>query len=112
LAELGGRWAVLDPPDWPADAAESWLETAALISALDLVVSVGTAVAHLAGALGVPVWVALPFVPSDWRWLIGRDDSPWYPSMRLFRQKERGQWNDVFERIAGALSKRVAGVRG
>jgi FkbM family methyltransferase len=107
LAQLGGRWAVLDPPGWPDDPAESWLETAALISALDLVVTVDTAVAHLAGALAVPVWVALPFVP-DWRWLLEREDSPWYPTMRLFRQKEWGQWDDVFDRIVTALTKKIA----
>jgi hypothetical protein len=63
---------------------------------------VDTAIAHLAGALGVPVWVALPKVP-DWRWLLHREDSPWYPSMRLFRQAERGQWDEVFQRIKDAL---------
>ena len=54
----------------------------------------------------MPVWVALPFVP-DWRWLLDREDSPWYPTLRLFRQKERGQWDDVFERLAAALRQVV-----
>lgn len=78
-------------------------DTAALIANLDLVISVDTAVAHLAGALGVPVWVMLPRV-ADWRWLLGRDDSPWYPSMRLFRQENSGKWRPVIERIAACLS--------
>ena len=65
-----------------------------------------TAVPHLAGALGVPVWVALPFVP-DWRWMLDRDDSPWYPTMRLFRQKQAGDWAGVFEEIKVALRERV-----
>jgi hypothetical protein len=59
----------------------------------------------LAGALGVPVWVALEFSP-DWRWLRQRDDSPWYPTMRLFRQTAFGEWSDVFERMAHAVSAR------
>jgi hypothetical protein len=62
-------------------------------------------VAHLAGALGVPVWLALPFA-CDWRWLSGRDDSPWYPTMRLFRQKRWGDWDEVFERMAAELRRR------
>ncbi len=62
--------------------------------------------AHLAGALGVPVWVALPFVP-DWRWMLDRDDSPWYPTMRLFRQKSRGDWAGVFQEIEAALRERL-----
>ena len=77
-------------------------DTAALIRCLDLVISVDTVLVHLAGALGVPVWVALPKVP-DWRWLLQRQDSPWYPSMRLFRQSEPGQWADVSNRIKIAL---------
>jgi ADP-heptose:LPS heptosyltransferase len=72
------------------------------VTNLDLVIAPDTAVAHLAGALGVPVWLALPFA-SDWRWLSGRDDSPWYPTLRLFRQQRWGDWDEVFERIANAL---------
>jgi len=78
-------------------------DTAAAISALDLVISVDTSVAHLAGALAKPVWVLIPHAP-DWRWMLEREDSPWYPSMRLFRQQRRGEWRPVFERIAEALS--------
>ena len=76
-------------------------DTAALIMELDLIVSADTSVAHLAGALGRPVWVALPMAP-DWRWMLQRADSPWYPSMRLFRQPERGDWDSVFHEIARA----------
>jgi ADP-heptose:LPS heptosyltransferase len=78
-------------------------ETAALIAKLDLVITVDTAVAHLAGALGVPVWVMLPHAP-DWRWLPGRDDTPWYRSMRLFRQKAPGDWDGVTGAILKLLS--------
>ena len=80
------------------------MDTAAIVKNLDLVVTVDTAVAHLAGALGTPVWLALPFVP-DWRWLLEREDSPWYPTARLFRQTKRGNWQDVFRRIADAVRK-------
>ncbi|MCS5612850.1 MAG: glycosyltransferase, partial [Candidatus Poribacteria bacterium] len=62
------------------------------------------AVAHLAGALGKPVWTLLPFIP-DWRWMLDRSDSPWYPSMTLFRQKETGDWRPVFERLRLALTR-------
>jgi ADP-heptose:LPS heptosyltransferase len=81
----------------------SFADAAAAIVNLDLVVTVDTATAHLAGALGKPVWVALPSRP-DWRWLLKRADSPWYPSMRLFRQTDAGQWSAVFERMAGELA--------
>ncbi|MEG4067956.1 tetratricopeptide repeat protein [Microcoleus sp. Pol11C2] len=77
-------------------------DTAAAIAKLDLVISVDTAVAHLAGALGKPVWILLAFSP-DWRWLLEREDSPWYPTARLFRQHQRGDWEDVFDRVAEGL---------
>jgi tetratricopeptide (TPR) repeat protein len=80
----------------------AFLDTAAIIENLDLVISADSAPAHLAGALGATVWVALKHVP-DWRWLLGRDDSPWYPSMRLFRQTEPGNWDSVFRDIHKAL---------
>jgi tetratricopeptide (TPR) repeat protein len=76
-------------------------DTAALVSQMDLVISVDTAVAHLAGAMGKPTWILLPFSP-DWRWL-GRDDSPWYPTARLFRQPAIGDWQRVIAALAGAL---------
>ncbi len=79
-------------------------ETASAISNLDLVIGVDTSVIHCAGALGVPTWVALPFV-NDWRWLLGRADSPWYPTVRLFRQQQPGAWQNVFESMASELHK-------
>ncbi|MBO1346773.1 MAG: tetratricopeptide repeat protein [Hormoscilla sp. GUM202] len=82
-------------------------DTAAVISQLDLVISVDTAVAHLAGALGKPVWVLLPFSP-DWRWLLDRSDSPWYPTMRLFRQAKLGDWPSVFAQVKAALTAHPA----
>jgi hypothetical protein len=85
-------------------------DTAAFIDQLDLVICVDTAVAHLAGAMGKDVWVLIA-MPADWRWLQERSDTPWYPSMRLFRQRERGDWKDVIERVKVALEERVrAGV--
>ena len=77
-------------------------DTAALISQLDLVISVDTSVAHLAGALGKPVWILLTHAP-DWRWLLDRDDSPWYPSARLFRQSETRDWSSVMMHVRDAL---------
>ncbi len=79
-------------------------DTAAALEGLDLVITVDTALAHLAGALGRPVWVVLPRVP-DWRWMLGRDDSPWYPTMRLFRQQRASDWAGVFKRVAAALGR-------
>ncbi len=78
--------------------------TAALVDALDLVISVDTSIAHLAGALGKPVWLLLPRIPH-WTWLDDRDDSPWYPTMRLFRQPERGAWGPVVEQMKAALER-------
>lgn len=81
---------------------DAFLDSAAIIENLDLVISSDSAIAHLAGALGRPVWVALQHV-SDWRWMLERSDSPWYPTMRLFRQPHKGDWHSVFEDIAAAL---------
>jgi len=85
-------------------------DTAAAIAQLDLVISVDTAVTHLAGALGKPVWTLLAKV-ADWRWLRDRDDTPWYPTMRLFRQEQDGDWDGVFERVAEALRGEGRGER-
>ena len=82
----------------------TFADTAALVSQLDLVISVDTSVAHLAGALGTPVWIALLFTP-DWRWQMHRTDSPWYPQARLFRQAVRGEWTEVVERLKTALDQ-------
>jgi hypothetical protein len=83
-----------------------WADTAGLIAGLDLVIAVDTAVAHLAGALGRPVWMLNRF-DSCWRWFQGRDDTPWYPAMRQFRQARRGDWAGVIARVGVALAARV-----
>jgi hypothetical protein len=91
IPDLGGR-------------LETFRDTAAVMQCLDLVITCDSAVAHLAGALGVQIWVALAWL-TDWRWLLKREDTPWYPTMRLFRQKERGNWEQVFERITREVQK-------
>ncbi|MDP6885063.1 MAG: glycosyltransferase family 9 protein, partial [Rhodospirillales bacterium] len=83
-----------------------YADTAALIAHLDLVIAVDTSVVHLTGAMGRPVWVLLPHV-CDWRWLRRRDDSPWYPTARLFRQALPDDWTACIEEVAGALSTQV-----
>jgi hypothetical protein len=88
------------------DELETFADTAALESTLDLVISVDTSVAHLAGALAKPVWVMLPFI-ADWRWLLDRGDSPWYPTVRLFRQDETRAWDSVIARVRTALTEFV-----
>jgi hypothetical protein len=77
-------------------------DTAAIIAALDLVVTIDTAVAHLAGAMGKPTWILLPHAP-EWRWMLDREDTPWYPTARLFRQHRRGDWETVIERVRASL---------
>lgn len=85
-----------------APGLNNFADTAVALSDLDLVVTVDTSVAHLAGAMGIPTWILLPYVP-DWRWGLGRDDTPWYQSVRLFRQARAGDWSSVIDRIVTAL---------
>ena len=85
-------------------------DTAALVAHMDLVISVDTSIAHLAAAMGKPVWLLLPFSP-DWRWLLERDDSPWYPSARLFRQPRPGDWESVLDRVGAALGEHDSAAR-
>ncbi len=108
LQSLDGQFPVVKLGSSPRD----FLDTAAIVSHLDLVITPDTALAHLAGGLGVPVWVAMSTV-AEWRWMSEREDSPWYPTMRLFRQKTLGDWEYVFGRMADALrpilERRAAG---
>jgi tetratricopeptide (TPR) repeat protein len=86
----------------PGPQITSFVDTLAIVQTLDLVITVDTSVAHLAGAAGVPVWILLPAC-TDWRWLTGRTDSPWYPTARLFRQQELGRWSGVMDELQAAL---------
>jgi ADP-heptose:LPS heptosyltransferase len=94
-----------------SDRLGDFHNTAAIIRNLDLVITSDSAPAHLAGAIGMPVWVALACVP-DWRWMLNRADSPWYPTMRLYRQKRPGDWAGVFQQIATDLAALAAARRG
>jgi ADP-heptose:LPS heptosyltransferase len=111
LAALAGAKNLIDL----RSELNDFRDTAAVISTLDLVIAIDTAVAHLAGALGKRTFLMLPFAP-DWRWLLERADCPWYPTMRLFRQTKPGQWGDVVAPVAeaaaafaGAGAPRLAG---
>ncbi|MBW8884615.1 MAG: FkbM family methyltransferase, partial [Planctomycetia bacterium] len=110
--KIGLAWR--GSPTHQADSMRSiplaFVETAAVMKNLDLVIACDTAIAHVAGALGVPVWVALCNVP-DWRWLASGDSTVWYPTMRLFRQSEIGQWSGVLNRIAEALAEEFPDVQ-
>jgi hypothetical protein len=99
-AEIRGRITDLRPE------IKDFADTAALIQRLDLIVTVDTSVAHLAGALAKPTWLLLAAAP-EWRWLLEREDSPWYPTLRLFRQKQPGEWSEVVERVRAELVARV-----
>jgi len=101
LQDAAGRFPIAEV----GSRLNDFMDTAGAIMNLDLVIACDTAVAHLAGALGARVWVALCYVP-DWRWLLDRDDCPWYPTMRLFRQKQPGDWPGVFAEIKTALAGR------
>jgi len=94
-AVLGSNPAVLNL----GPELDDFTDTAAVCDCLDAVLSVDTSVAHLSAALGRTTWILLPF-NADWRWLLDRDDSPWYPAARLYRQRTLGVWRDVFERVA------------
>jgi len=94
-------WSTLKPL-YLGPALADFTDTAALLASLDLLISVDTATAHLAGALGKPVWILLTHTP-DWRWLLDRADSPWYPSIKLFRQKKWWNWQDVFDDVMHEL---------
>lgn len=107
LQTLGGEFEVTSFGDEMDAEAGPFMDTAAIMRNLDLVITSDTSVPHLAGALGVPTWIALSISP-DWRWFLEREDSPWYPTMRLFRQKTLHDWEDVFKRIAEALEDHVA----
>lgn len=94
-----------------AEDVDAWQRTASIIANLDLVITADTSVAHLAGAMGIPVWVAIPASP-DWRWLVDRETTPWYPTMQLFRQEVLREWKPVFEAIKHALLERVSNWSG
>jgi hypothetical protein len=102
IKHMPSDFSIWEPPQSEQMTAQALLDTAALMKNLDLVISVDTGTCHLAGALGVPVWVPLS-ATGEWRWLLHREDSPWYPTMRLFRQKKLGQWRPVFRRMVREL---------
>ncbi|HET6880903.1 MAG TPA: DUF6165 family protein [Pirellulales bacterium] len=106
IAAVADRFRVVDLGERLDATAGAFMDTAAILQHLDLVVACDTAVAHLAGALARDVWLTLPYSP-DWRWMRDRDDSLWYPTMRLFRQQHRGDWEGVFRSIAAALAERM-----
>jgi tetratricopeptide (TPR) repeat protein len=111
VAALGGRFRVVDLGSQIDQLTAPFLDTAAIMKCLDLVITSDTAIAHLAGALAVPVWVALRYAP-DWRWMASGRESPWYPTMRLFRQPTFGDWLSVFDEMAGELGAVAAGGQG
>ena len=92
------------------DLLEDFVDTEVLCELMDIVISVDTSVAHLAGTIGKPTWVLLPFAP-DWRWLLGQEDNPWYPSVKLFRQEKKDDWSNVLEKIKVELRKQINTIR-
>jgi ADP-heptose:LPS heptosyltransferase len=111
MGEAAEQVKQLEPPASLVDLRdeqEDFADTAAIVANLDLVISVDTSVAHLAGALGKPVWILLHNAP-DWRWFLDREDSPWYPTARLFRQSTHGNWQEVLARVERELRKLLAG---
>lgn len=98
----------LHKEDWftPIDVDGAFTDTAAIIANLDLVITIDTSIAHLAGAMGKPTWVLLPWMPN-WRWQLDRTDNPWYPTVKLYRQPKLGDWDSVFEQVKADLKKLV-----
>jgi hypothetical protein len=108
IPALNGRFPIIQVE---SRRPRDFTDTAALLSLLDLVITPDTAVAHMAGGLGVPVWLALSTV-GEWRWMVDRQDSPWYPTMRIFRQTKLGNWDPVFHQMAGALRRDLGSQAG
>lgn len=117
----GVEWFALAKDGWTPEMGEAglpnalalcedWLDTARVVEALDLVITVDTAIAHIAGGLGVPCWILLAAVP-DMRWMLNRSDSPWYSSVTLYRQTIAGEWGPVVEKVARDLQKVVHATR-
>jgi tetratricopeptide (TPR) repeat protein len=106
LAAWQGRQPIVDLGDDVDETSGAFMDTAAIMQNLDLVITSDTSIPHLAGALGVKVWLILPLA-ADWRWLLNRSDSPWYPTMRIFRQRRPGDWPAVFAEIKAALGERL-----
>jgi tetratricopeptide (TPR) repeat protein len=111
LADLPAGMEVETLGDDFDSGPDAFIDTAAVMAQFDLVISCDTSIAHLAGALARPTWVALKHIP-DWRWMLDRSDSPWYPTMRLFRQRARTEWGPVFQEMAGELKKLAAAKAG
>ena len=101
--DLANRFPVIEIP---SRRCQDFMETAAIMTHLDLVITPDTALAHLAGALGLRAWAGL-CTADEWRWLAGREDTPWYPTMRLFRQTTIGDWDGVFRRMTNALKEEL-----
>jgi hypothetical protein len=110
IREMAGALSVVDLGEGLDTTSGPFMDTAAIMHHLDLVISSDTSLVHLAGAMGRPVWVALGY-SADWRWLDQREDCPWYPTMRLFRQSRLSAWEELFERIANDLEAVVQGDR-
>ena len=102
LADVADRMTIHDLGPQLDNQTGAFMDTAAVMRNLDLVITSDTAIAHLAGALGVKVWLATAMMP-DWRWFLNRENSPWYPTMQLFRQTSIGDWESVFDRMEAKL---------
>jgi ADP-heptose:LPS heptosyltransferase len=103
LADFNGPLTIVESEPGFDDANGPFMDTAAIMTSLDLVISSDTSISHLAGALGMPVWLLTSYLPC-WRWQLNRSDSPWYPTMRIFRQRKSGDWDSVLAEVKAALT--------